>query len=270
MFANTDNTVKKVKNDPLSMAAASQNPPSKTSMFSVMGTSQKPPSKTSMFSVMSGSKSTSMSSMFNIPKKQPPKEPPIQAELLLIMGDVHVPGRVDAIPEYVKNILESNRGKFSRILCTGNFGTIETYEWFKSLLPKGKEINFNCVKNDFQETKISFPGSLTVKSNDFKIGIINGYQIVPWGDLTELSALSKQMECDILVNGFTHLRGVFHFEGKWFINPGTLTGAFSPLTNNPPPSFMVLFTLPDVATLYLYEYNQSSKQFDVSKIDLNK
>ena len=53
MFANTDNTIKKVKNDPLSMAAASQNPPSKTSMFSMMGTSQKPPSKTSMFSVMS-------------------------------------------------------------------------------------------------------------------------------------------------------------------------------------------------------------------------
>ena len=64
-----------------------------------------------------------------------------------------------------------------------------------------------------------------MKSNDFKIGIINGYQIVPWGDLTALSALANQMECDILVSGFTHLRGVFHFEGKWFIKNTTMRKA---------------------------------------------
>ncbi len=214
-------------------------------------------------------KTFSMFSMFNVAPKAS-KDPAIQAELLLIMGDVHIPSRIDSIPEEVKEILNANKGKFTRVICTGDFGTIETYEYFKSLLPKSKEWNFNCVKNDFQETKLSFPDTLTVKSNDYKIGIINGYQIVPWGDLTALSALCKQMECDIIISGFTHLRGVFHFEGKWFINPGTITGAFSPLTNNPPPSFMVLFTLPEFATLYLYEYNFSSKQFDVSKFDLTK
>ena len=211
----------------------------------------------------------SMFQMFNIAPKAS-REPPIQAELLLIMGDVHIPSRIDTIPEEVKEILDANKGKFTRVICTGDFGTMETYEYFKSLLPKSKEWNFNCVKNDFQETKLSFPDNLTVKSNNYRIGIINGYQIVPWGDLTALSALSKQMECDILVSGFTHLRGVYHFEGKWFINPGTITGAFSPLTNNPPPSFMVLFTMQEIAILYLYEYNFSSKQFDVSKFDLTK
>ena len=240
---------------------APQGNPSKTSMFSMFGT-QKPQNQ-------GAKKPISMFSMFNIKPKEN-KEPSIQAELILIMGDVHIPSRIDTIPEDIKNLLNSNKGKFSRVICTGDFGTVETFEWFKSLLPKAKEWNFNCVKNDFQETKLSFPDTLCVKSNDFKIGIINGYQIVPWGDLTALSALSKQMECDILVSGFTHLRGVYHFEGKWFINPGTITGAFSPLTNNPKPSFMVLFTLPEVATLYLYEYNQGTKQFDVSKIDLTK
>ena len=253
------------------------NAPKKVSMFDMFGApktqtqtqaqTQNAPTKTNANAP--AKKSTSMLSMFGLAQK-PSTEPAINAELLLIMGDVHIPSRIDVIPEDVKNLLNSNKGKFSRVICTGDFGTLETYEWFKSLLPKSKEWNFNCVKNDFQETNLSFPDTLTVKSNDFKIGIINGYQIVPWGDLTALSALANQMECDILVSGFTHLRGVFHFEGKWFINPGTITGAFSPLTNNPPPSFMVLFTLPEVATLYLYEYNQSSKQFDVSKIDLTK
>jgi hypothetical protein len=37
-----------------------------------------------------------------------------------------------------------------------------------------------------------------LKSNDFKKGIINGYQIVPLGDLTALSDLSKQIY-DILI-----------------------------------------------------------------------
>ena len=251
---------------------APNNPPSKTSMFAMMGTPQtqtQPKPDANQTQNQPAKKSTSMFSMFNIQPKVN-KEPPINAELLLIMGDVHIPSRIDAIPEDIKALLNSNKGKFSRIICTGDFGTLETYNWFKSLLPKSKEWNFNCVKNDFQETNLSFPDTLVVKSNDFRIGIINGYQIVPWGDLTALNALSRQMECDILISGFTHLRGVFHFEGKWFINPGTITGAFSPLTNNPQPSFMILFTLPDVATLYLYEYNQNSKQFDVSKIDLTK
>ena len=246
----------------------SAQPQSKTSMFAMMGTA-KPNNTQNSTQAQPAKKSTSMFSMFNI-KPKVNKEPAINAELILIMGDVHIPSRIDVIPEDVKTLLNNNKGKFSRVICTGDFGTLETYEWFKSLLPKSKEWNFNCVKNDFQETKLSFPDTLIVKSNDFRIGIINGYQIVPWGDLTALSALSKQMECDILVSGFTHLKGVFHFEGKWFVNPGTITGAFSPLTNNPQPSFMVLFTLPEVATLYLYEYNQSAKQFDVSKIDLTK
>ena len=246
--------------------AGPTNAPPKVSLF---GNTPTPQNQNAQSNNQPAKKSTSMFSMFNV-KPKTNVEPPINAELLLIMGDVHIPSRIDVIPDGIKSLLNSNKGKFSRIICTGDFGTLETYEWFKSLLPKSKEWNFNCVKNDFQETNLSFPDTLTVKSNDFKIGIINGYQIVPWGDLTALSALSKQMECDILVSGFTHLRGVFHFEGKWFVNPGTITGAFSPLTNNPKPSFMILFTLPEVATLYLYEYNQGTKQFDVSKIDLTK
>ena len=129
-------------------------------MFANVGPSSTTP-KVSMFGDTSttqnqnnqpAKKSTSMFSMFNIQPKVN-KEPPINAELLLIMGDVHIPSRIDVIPDGVKALLDSNRGKFSRIICTGDFGTLETYEWFKSLLPKSKEWNFNCVKNDFQEKK---------------------------------------------------------------------------------------------------------------------
>ena len=51
---------------------------------------------------------------------------------------------------------------------------------------------------------------------------------------------------------------------------GTITGAFSSLSNNPPPSFMILITINDSSTLYQYELNQNTKSIDVSKIELNK
>ena len=51
---------------------------------------------------------------------------------------------------------------------------------------------------------------------------------------------------------------------------GTITEAFSSLSNNPPLNFMILITVNDSSTLYQYELNQNIKSFDVSKIELNK
>lgn len=191
-------------------------------------------------------------------------------ETILIMGDVHIPNRIDALPEAIKNVLTSAKIKPNRIISTGNFGTMNEYRFFKSLLAKGCENNFHCVKNDFQETMLSFPETITVKSNGITIGVINGYQIVPWGDLTELASQSKLLHCDIMVSGFTHIAGVYQFEGKWFINPGTISGAFSSLKNNPNPSFMILVTQGEKAILHLYQLNPSTQTFDISKIEITK
>lgn len=257
---NTSNTNNNVSN--------TTQPKPKASMMDLLS---KP--KTSMNDFMNASKPAPKKStnMFDLLQAKPKEQsPPVIPELILIIGDAYIPSRIGSIPEEVKQVFENNRHKFSRIICTGNFGRMEEYEFLKSLLPKGKELNFHCVKSDFQETKLSFPEKIQIKSNDFKIGVINGYQIVPWGDLTSLNSLSKQLECDIMISGFTHIRGVYNFEDKYFLNPGTFTGAFSPLSNNPPPSFMILLTVSDIATLYLYEFNNSTKQFDVSKLDLIK
>jgi vacuolar protein sorting-associated protein 29 len=261
----------KAKNDPLS---SNQNP-QKITTTKMFGNLQPSKSQTTSNNNNTNNNNTNNNNILPQQKKQSgmldffkKAEKISEPELILIMGDVHIPNRIDHIPIEIKNILEKNKSKFSRILCTGNFGNIETYDWFKSLLSPGHE--FNCVKNDFQETNLSFPEKLMIKSNKFKIGIINGYQIVPWGDLTSLSAISKQLECDVLISGFTHINGVYNFEGKWFINPGTLTGAFSSLSNNPSPSFMLLLTVEDSATLYLYELDVNTKNFDVKKIELTK
>ena len=60
----------------------------------------------------------------------------------------------------------------------------------------------------------------------FKIGLIHGHQIVPWGDPQSLSMLQRQMDVDIIISGHTHRNEVNEYDGKWFLNPGSITGAY--------------------------------------------
>ena len=39
---------------------------------------------------------------------------------------------------------------------------------------------------------------------EFRIGLIHGHQVVPWGDIESLAALQRRLDVDILVSGHTH------------------------------------------------------------------
>ena len=190
-------------------------------------------------------------------------------EMILIMGDVHIPTRINSIPPEIKTTLKNTKSKFNKIICTGNYGNTETHTWLKSLLSKGCENNFYTVKTEDKSTSTS-PSTQVITSNEFKLGVINGFQLVPWSDLTSLSSVQKQLNCDILIHGHTHIKSIYHFEGKWYINPGSISGAFSALRNNPSPSFMIIVTVDDVSSLYTYELNQTTKAFDIERIEITK
>ena len=38
--------------------------------------------------------------------------------------------------------------------------------------------------------------------------------------------VQRQLDVDILITGHTHKNEVNEYEGKWFINPGSITGAY--------------------------------------------
>ena len=50
---------------------------------------------------------------------------------------------------------------------------------------------------------------------------------MPLGDTEALSAVARKLDVDILVSGATHKFEAFEFEGRFFINPGSATGAFT-------------------------------------------
>jgi len=49
------------------------------------------------------------------------------------------------------------------------------------------------------------------------------------GDIESLSMLQRQMDVDILITGHTHKFEAFERDNKFFINPGSATGAFNAL-----------------------------------------
>ena len=63
----------------------------------------------------------------------------------------------------------------------------------------------------------------------FRIGLCHGHQMVPWGDTESLALVQRQLDVDILISGHTHKFEAFEHENKFYINPGSATGAYNAL-----------------------------------------
>lgn len=66
-----------------------------------------------------------------------------------------------------------------------------------------------------------------IKHDNLKIGFTNGYQVIPKNDPLSLLTLARELDVDILIWGGTHKVEAYTLEGKFFINPGSATGAFN-------------------------------------------
>ena len=76
-----------------------------------------------------------------------------------------------------------------------------------------------------QETAI--PLVAVIKEGNFKIGCCNGYTVVPKSDPLSLLSLARQLDVDIMLWGGTHNVEAYTLEEKFFVNPGSCTGAFN-------------------------------------------
>ena len=182
-------------------------------------------------------------------------------ELVLVVGDMFVPQRSQDIDPQFKTILIPN--KLQHVLSLGNIGSRESYDWLKSL-----SNDFHSVKGDFDESDI--PEKKVVTIGEFKIGMIHGHQILPWGNTDSLSAIQRELDCDILLSGNTHEINVKVLDNKLYINPGSISGAFSNCVADPSPSFVLMVLQGTEAIIYLYVLNDRSQKFDVNKIEFTK
>ena len=107
-------------------------------------------------------------------------------KLILVVSDLSN----SEIPSHIKEMLSS--AKLNYVICLGNVGNKSNVNYLKSL-----SNNFHIVYGDKDEFDDNLKEVEILKIDSFTIGIINGFQVVPWGDLYCLSSIRSKYNCDI-------------------------------------------------------------------------
>ncbi|XP_004395908.1 PREDICTED: vacuolar protein sorting-associated protein 29 isoform X2 [Odobenus rosmarus divergens] len=181
-------------------------------------------------------------------------------KIVLSPGDLHIPHRCNSLPAKFKKLLVP--GKIQHILCTGNLCTKESYDYLKTLAG-----DVHIVRGDFDEN-LNYPEQKVVTVGQFKIGLIHGHQVIPWGDMASLALLQRQFDVDILISGHTHKFEAFEHENKFYINPGSATGAYNALETNIIPSFVLMDI--QASTVVTYVYQLIGDDVKVERIEYKK
>jgi len=180
--------------------------------------------------------------------------------LVLVSGDFHIPHRCYNLPAKFRKLLVPN--KIQHILCTGNLCVKESFDYLKSLAS-----DVHVVRGDFDEN-VNYPDTKVVTVGQFRIGLCHGHQLVPWGDVEVLSLMQRQLDVDIMVTGHTHKFEAFEHDGKFYINPGSITGAFGPLESQVIPSFVLMDVQSSSVVTYVYQLIDNEVKVD--KIEYRK
>jgi len=182
-------------------------------------------------------------------------------ELVLVLGDLHIPHRKDDLPEQFKSLLVP--GKMQHVLCTGNVCSKTMDDYLRTLAN-----SVHMVRGDMDSSKTELPDQKVVKIGEFTIGVCHGHQIVPWGDPESLANLQRKLDVDILITGHTHKNEVYEYEKKYIINPGSVTGAYSAHTSHVIPSFVLMAVKGNKVVTYVYELRDG--EVNVSKSEFTK
>lgn len=224
--------------------------------------------------------------------------------LVLVLGDLHIPHRCGNLPLKFKKLLVP--GRIHHILVTGNttfllflfyppsfhilkhfllgnLCTKESHDYLKTLAS-----DVHIVRGDFDDNP-SYPEQKVVTVGQFRIGLVHGHQVIPWGDPDSLAIIQRQLDVDILISGHTHKFEAYEHENKFYINPGSATGAYNPVNpNNIIPSFvlmvrhegwgkwevdlMIFVNLQDIqsSTVVTYVYQLVDQEVKVERIEYKK
>ncbi|CAG8808320.1 25924_t:CDS:2, partial [Racocetra persica] len=139
----------------------------------------------------------------------------------------------------------------------------ETFDYLRTIAA-----DVHVVKGDYDEFP-NLPLSKIITHGPLRIGVLHGHQVIPVGDAESLSIIARQMDADILLTGHTHRFEAIEYEGKFFVNPGSATGAYSGFsTEDIKPSFVLMDIQGSVVVTYVYRLVDGDVKVD--KIEYRK
>ncbi|KAI1629646.1 Metallo-dependent phosphatase-like protein, partial [Exophiala viscosa] len=175
----------------------------------------------------------------------------------------------DLTPQFRKLLTP---GKIGQVVCLGNLTDKETYDFLRAIAP-----DLHIVKGDFDTEASNLALSKVVQHGGLRIGFTHGHTIIPQGEADALLIAARQMDVDILLWGGTHKFEAYELEGKFFVNPGSATGAFSTswlaVEEEPSPSFCLMDIQGDVLVLYVYQLRtdaNGNENVAVEKVSFRK
>lgn len=165
-------------------------------------------------------------------------------------------------------------GKIGQILCLGNLTSPSVYTFLRNLAP-----DLQLVKGDFDIPLTSTPTNHTTENaqpafpiptalskvvthGTLRIGFTHADSIIPPGDPDALLIAARQMDVDVLCWAGTCKFEAYEMEGKFFVNPGSATGAVSWVDETlggdeeeegTVPSFVLMDVQGNVLVLYVYQ-----------------
>lgn len=170
------------------------------------------------------------------------------------------------------------------MICTGNLCMKSTEDFVRSLA-----YNAHFVRGDLDSASEA-PDQKTIRIGELSIGIIHGHQITPWGDTAMLANHARSMGVDVLIHGHSHAASVAKVDGSGapskdapttaaaaaastastlLLNPGSMTGAYSPFTTQVLPSFLLLAIQGPSVIVYVYELNTTG-EVSITKTEWKK
>ncbi|OAA67249.1 vacuolar protein sorting [Niveomyces insectorum RCEF 264] len=142
------------------------------------------------------------------------------AFLILVIGDLHIPDGALDIPAKFKKLLAP--GKIGQTLCLGNLTDKHTYEYLRGIAP-----DLKIVKGRFDVEATALPLTQVVTHGAVRVGFLEGFTLVS-NEPDLLLAEANRLDVDVLCWGGTHKFECFEYMDKFFINPGSATGAYFP------------------------------------------
>ncbi|KAL1838787.1 hypothetical protein VTJ49DRAFT_2215 [Mycothermus thermophilus] len=171
------------------------------------------------------------------------------AFLILVIGDLHIPDRALDIPPKFKKLLSP--GKIAQTLCLGNLTDRATYDYLRSISP-----DLRLVRGRMDVEAASLPLTQVVTHGAVRIGFLEGFTLVS-DEPDVLLAEANRLDVDVLCwSGGSHRFECFEYMDKFFVNPGSATGAMTPDWNGEEevvPSFCLMDVQGISLTLYVYQ-----------------
>ena len=125
------------------------------------------------------------------------------------------------------------------LIVSDNRRDINSLEELVYLYEEDIDLWLHCGDSEFLKDHAIWDYFMTVKGNmdieyslknyqleefgDEKLLVIHGHQQRVGSGLEELNQLAKKLEADIAFYGHTHIAKVDQFDGRYFINPGSIT-----------------------------------------------